>query len=76
MGRVFSGSSRLFLCIVALFTVGALARPAWAQTGATASIIGQVTDESKAVLPGVTVTASSLALQVGRVSNVTNANGE
>ena len=42
----------------------------------TASIIGQVTDESGGVLPGVTVSATSPALQVPVVSGVTDANGE
>ena len=41
-----------------------------------ASLIGQVTDESAAVLPGVTVTAISPALQVESVTAVTNGNGE
>ena len=41
-----------------------------------ASIIGQVTDESGAVLPGVTVTATSPALQVPQVTDVTNDRGE
>ncbi len=35
--------------------------------GGDASIIGQVTDQSGAVLPGVTVTATSPALQVPSV---------
>jgi len=39
-------------------------------------IIGQVTDESGAVLPGVTVTATSPALQVPQVTAVTNEQGE
>ena len=42
----------------------------------TASIIGQVTDQSGAVLPGVTVTATSPALQVPSVTSVTNEQGE
>ena len=42
----------------------------------TASIIGQVTDQSGAVLPGVTVTATSPALQVAQVTAVTNEQGE
>ena len=42
----------------------------------TASIIGQVTDQSGAVLPGVTVTATSPALQVPQVVEVTNEQGE
>src|SRR5204863_3684767 len=41
-----------------------------------ASIIGQVKDESGAILPGVTVTATSPALQVREVMDVTNAQGE
>ena len=41
-----------------------------------ASIIGQVTDESGAVLPGVTVSATSPALQVASVTDVTNERGE
>src|SRR5215470_17355806 len=41
-----------------------------------ASIIGRVTDESGAVMPGVTVTASSPALQVREMTDVTNERGE
>ncbi len=41
-----------------------------------AGIIGQVKDESGAVLPGVTVTATSPALQVPSVTAVTDATGE
>src|SRR5437762_13356139 len=47
-----------------------------AAQGQEAVILGRVTDESGAVLPGVTVTASSPALQVGQVSDTTNARGE
>ena len=43
---------------------------------ADASIYGLVTDESGAVLPGVTVTVSSPALQVRAISAVTAADGE
>jgi carboxypeptidase family protein len=54
--------------------------PAWegavSAQDTDASIIGQVTDESGAVLPGVTVAASSPALQVGEMSVVTNERGE
>jgi len=42
----------------------------------TATILGQVTDQSGAVLPGVTVTATSPALQVPELSVVTNEEGE
>jgi hypothetical protein len=41
-----------------------------------AGIIGQLTDESGAVLPGVSVTATGPALQVPSVTTVTNENGE
>ncbi|MBI3494007.1 MAG: carboxypeptidase regulatory-like domain-containing protein [Acidobacteria bacterium] len=44
--------------------------------GAVASIIGQVKDESGAVLPGVTVTSTSPALQVPQVVGITNERGE
>jgi hypothetical protein len=44
--------------------------------GTAASIIGQITDQSGAVLPGVTVTATSPALQVPQVTAVTNEQGE
>src|SRR5262245_35841170 len=41
-----------------------------------ASIVGLVTDESGAILPGVTVTASSPALQLREVVEVTDSRGE
>jgi hypothetical protein len=41
-----------------------------------AGITGQVKDESGAILPGVTVTATSPALQVPSVTDVSNAQGE
>ena len=50
--------------------------PAAAGQGQEATIIGQVTDESGAVLPGVTVAATSPALQVSQVADVTNERGE
>ncbi|PYQ95253.1 MAG: hypothetical protein DMF96_23035, partial [Acidobacteria bacterium] len=46
-----------------------------AQTG-TATISGQVKDESGGVLPGVTVSARSTALQVPEVTTVSDAQGE
>ena len=41
-----------------------------------ASIVGQVTDQSGALLPGVTVTATSPALLVPQVMGLTNELGE
>ena len=64
-------------CIAAIGVVAALmlsAAPAIAQDDAT--IIGQVRDNSGGVLPGVTVTAASPALQVRQVTTVTDGNGE
>jgi hypothetical protein len=60
------------------FLVGLIAfvSSAAAGQGTVASIIGQVTDQSGAVLPGVTVTATSPALQVAQVTAVTNEVGE
>src|SRR5438093_7750472 len=50
---------------------------AGAATGHEAAVImGQVTDENGGVPPGVTVTATSPALQVGSVADVTNDRGE
>jgi hypothetical protein len=46
-----------------------------AQTLSSGSIEGTVADESGGVIPGVTVTVSSPALQVGQISRVTDAQG-
>src|SRR6188474_3944865 len=71
-----SGSRRcgLVVTIVGLILSSSLTGVAAAQS--TGSIIGQVTDQSGAVLPGVTVTATSPALQVPSVVAVTNEQGE
>ena len=72
-------SAATVCCLVRAFTTACLvlisSAPAFAQ-GAAASIIGQVRDSSGAVLPGVTVTATSPALQVPQVTAVTNEVGE
>jgi hypothetical protein len=69
----FVGINRGVLLVVAVVCLAALATPAFAQD---ASIIGQVADEGGGVLPGVTVTATSPALQVPQVTDVTNEVGE
>ena len=46
----------------------ALASPALAQNLSSGSIDGVVTDESGGAMPGVTVTATSRALQVPKVT--------
>ena len=67
-----SRSLRIFAGVVTLVPIAAFA---FGQTQ-DASIIGQVRDESGAVLPGVTVTATSPALQVPSIVVVTNELGE
>jgi hypothetical protein len=61
-----------------LFALGLLVLVPLAGTASAqeATIIGQVTDGSGGVLPGVTVTATSPALQVPQVTDVTNERGE
>ena len=75
---VESSRRRIFgtgLAVVACSLVFA-APPLLARQTQDASIIGQVTDDSGAVLPGVTVVASSPALQVRQLTAVTNERGE
>jgi carboxypeptidase family protein/TonB-dependent receptor-like protein len=63
--------------IVILISLGVFAsQPAAGQSTAGASLIGQVTDPTGAVLPGVTVTGTSPALQVPSVVTVTDERGE
>jgi hypothetical protein len=62
--------------IVVIFSLVALSGSPAAGQGSAGSIIGQVTDQSGAVLPGVTVTATSPALQVPQITDVTNELGE
>jgi outer membrane receptor protein involved in Fe transport len=57
-------------CVLAVFALGA-----HAQNLTSAGIDGVVSDESGAALPGVTVTASSPALQVQQVSTITDGQG-
>ena len=65
----------LSVASVILISLVSFSSPAAGQ-GGDASIIGQVTDQSGAVLPGVTVTATSPALQVPQMTAVTNELGE
>jgi hypothetical protein len=63
------------LAIVASFVFLSLV-PSLATAQEAASIIGQVKDSDGGVLPGVTVTATSPALQVREITTVTDADGE
>jgi hypothetical protein len=60
-----------------MWLVGLLcaASPAAGQQG-NASIVGQVSDESGAVLPGVTVSTTSASLQLPQMTTVTDERGE
>src|SRR5947209_8741706 len=72
--RQFSrlGFQLLFLLSILVLTAAQLS----AQSLSTASIIGQVKDETGAVIPGVSVSASSPALQLQHVSALTDERGE
>lgn len=79
MGSEVRTSQQLVVCLTVLLVLSVFLQPApvmAGQTGATASIVGQVTDEGKGVLPGVTITAVSPALQVPQVVAVTDERGE
>ncbi len=60
--------------VVGIAQFGAASRLS-AQSATSSTIHGTVSDESAAALPGVTVTISSPALQVGRTTRVTEADG-
>jgi hypothetical protein len=69
------GSVPPLVCLLT-FIMFSVIGPADAGQATIAGIIGQVTDGTGAVLPGVTVTATGPALQVPQVVAVTNENGE
>src|SRR5258708_4508805 len=63
---------QLVLCLlIAAFLPAIL----WGQARESGSIQGKAADETGAVLPGVTVTATSPALQVPQVSAITDEEG-
>ena len=62
-------------CVVVLAVLGWLPAGAAAQNLSSSAIEGTVTDQQAQVLPGVTVTASSPALQVGQVMTTTDGEG-
>src|SRR5256885_11158662 len=61
---------------LALACMLVMAGAAYAQNLSFGSINGTVTDTSGGALPGVTVTASSPALQVGQLTAVTDGEGK
>src|SRR5436305_1232291 len=68
-------TTRVFRSIILGLFVLLGSAAALAQTTDTASIQGKVTDESGAVMPGVTITVSSPALQMPQLTAVTDENG-
>ena len=76
MARFRKCTSRMVaIAVVASLQFGLAAEMAWAQAGALGGIVGKAADDTGGVLPGVTVTATSPALQVPSVSTVTDAEG-
>src|SRR6266545_3371654 len=73
MAGTFHRSSQRRVCVLLALFASLLPVASWAQE---ASILGQVTDETGATLPGVTVTATSPSLQVPSVIDVSNERGE
>jgi hypothetical protein len=76
--RIRRGLSAPIIGLLSSIGLFPLAAPATAGQGAAspAGIIGQVTDGTGAVLPGVTVTATGPALQVPSVVTVTDERGD
>jgi hypothetical protein len=64
--------SRILVVMVALFGLLSLL-PAWAQSTNTGTVTGTVTDASKAVVPGATVTLTDLSTNAARAETTNNA---
>ena len=73
----FTKSTSMFvaMAVIVVLQVSLATETAWAQAGFLGNIVGKATDETGGVLPGVTVTATSPALQLPSVSTVTDAEG-
>jgi hypothetical protein len=76
MLRIAPATRNLFVWVVVFPVLAVAAGSPLAGQLIPAAIVGQVTDESGAILPGVTVTAVSPALQVPQISTVTDTRGE
>src|SRR5436190_24250913 len=70
-----STSMMAAMAVVVVLQFSLAAETAWAQAGTLGNIMGKATDETGGVLPGVTVAATSPALQVPSVTTVTDAEG-
>ena len=79
MGRCPTSVQRAVLSLslgAGLVLLPVVTPPSAAQAVGSGSIVGQVTDEGRGALPGVTITATSAALQVRSVMAVTDGRGE
>jgi Carboxypeptidase regulatory-like domain len=63
------------IAVVLVVQFSLASETAWAQAGTLGNIMGRAADETGGVLPGVTVTATSPALQVPSATTVTDAEG-
>jgi hypothetical protein len=73
--RIVRPGPVLMTVLLAAAMSGGVALPVAAQSIATASIEGTVSDTSGGALPGVAVTLTSPALQVPQMNDVTNIEG-
>src|SRR5262245_29001222 len=64
------------LVVLGMLAIGLASGVAFAQSAQSASLVGKVTDESGAAVPGVTVTATSPSLQVPQITTVTGPEGD
>jgi len=74
--RGFDHGRKTIRCLAATLLLSATCASMAAAQAQQGGIIGQVRDESGAILPGVTVTTTSPALQVPSIVVVTDQNGE
>ena len=63
------------IAVVLLLQLSLASETAWAQASTLGNIMGKAADETGGVLPGVTVTATSPALQVPSVTTTTDTEG-
>src|SRR5262245_61541030 len=75
--RLLTGSTRIYrpLVLAALLLMMTIPSILAAQSGASGTIRGKVSDQTGAALPGVSVTIASPSLLVGQVSGTTSADG-
>jgi hypothetical protein len=76
MDRLKACTSLIFTAaLIVVLQLSLATTAAWAQAGTLGNILGKAADDTGGVMPGVTVTATSPALQVPSVTAVTDAEG-